>query len=74
MRHIKPPGPEKVWNSPLPLVLASLGQCPREVRGQRLCIAVWGLDLPASIMINKGAHAYTPLPPPSPKVVHRWQH
>ena len=37
--------------------LASLGQCPREVRGQRLCVAAWGLDLSASITIDRGVHA-----------------
>ena len=42
-------------------VLASLGRCPREVRGQRLCVAAWGLDLSASVTIDRGAHAHTPL-------------
>ena len=27
--------------------LASMEQCPREVRGQRLCVAAWGMDMSA---------------------------
>ena len=41
--------------------IGAVSQLAREVRGQRLCMAAWGLDLSASITIDRDAHAHTPL-------------